>query len=189
MKYCILFVLLIITLSASSQTTDAVLNKRLSEYLGFSKNLEIENLLTYMYPRIFELATKAQIKQALESAYNSTEIEIKLDSMGIGNVLPISKFSKGLYTKFGYGVKLTMKFLDKEMEDKIDIVLQSLKTKFGELNVQYAEESKIFTVYQEKEALAIKDNYSKNIWTILGLEADKTLLKIIPAEIRNKYSL
>jgi len=186
-----LFVLVFLTASfiANSQTTDATLNKRLAEYLAYSKDLKIDLLLEYMYPRIFEMASKEQIKEVLESAYNNPDIEIKLDSMGIGSVLGVSTFSKGAFTKFSYSVKMKITLLNKEMEDKSAQVLKNFKNKFGDENVSYDNVSKIFWVYQNKEALAIKDNYSKNIWTMLGLEEDQSIFSIIPAEIKTKYHL
>ena len=189
MKKLITLLFIAASFTANSQTSDLALNKRLSEYLTYSKDLKIDLLLGYMYPRIFEMASKKQIKEALESAYNNPDIEIKLDSVGIGKVLPLSKFSKGTYTKFNYSVKMKIKLLKKEMEEKADKILENFKTKFGKENVTYDETTRLFWVYQTKEALAIKDNYSKNIWTILGLEKDQNINSIIPAEIIKKYNL
>lgn len=186
----LLFVLSIFfSVNVFSQSSDAALNKRLSEYMSLSKDMNIKELMEYMYPRLFELAPKEQLKEALEKAYNSTEIEIKLDSLTLGKVEPVSKFSKGSFTKFSYTVKMRMKLLSAEMEKNTDMILQSFKTSFGEKNVSYDEATKFFWVYQAKSGIAIKDNYSKNIWTMLGLEKDQSLNKIVPAEIKKKYNI
>jgi hypothetical protein len=189
MKKISFLLFLLLSLCTYGQTTDAVLNKRLSEYMSYSKDINIDKLLEYMYPRVFELASRDQLKEALEKAYHNDEIEIKLDSLAMGIVLPISKFSKGAFTKFSYTVKMSMRLLNKEMEEKTGLVFQSFKTSFGEENVSYNEETKLFWVYQTKDAIAIKDNYSKNIWTMIGLEKDQTLTKIVPAEIKKKYNI
>jgi hypothetical protein len=186
-----IFFLLFFSLSLGvySQSADAVLNKRLSEYMSFSKEMNIDRLMEYMYPRLFELAPREQLKEALEKAYHNPDIEIKLDSLAMGQVLPISKFSKGSFTKFSYTVKMRMKLLSEEMEKSSDMILQSFKTSFGEANVSYDEVTKFFWVYQTKDAIAIKDNYSKNAWTMLGLEKDQSINKIVPAEIKKKYNI
>ena len=189
MKKIIVLLFIAVSFTATSQTSDAALNKRLAEYLAYSKDLKIDLLLSYMYPRIFELVDKKQMKELLENAYNNADIDIKLDSVAIGTVQPLSKFSKGAFTKFGYSVKMKIKLLKKEMEEKSEQVLKNFKTKFGEENVSYDEASKIFWVSQNKEALAIKDNYSKNTWAMLGLEEDETINRIIPPEIKKKYNL
>ena len=189
MKKILFLLLFSFSLSAYSQSADAALNKRLAEYMSFSKEVNIDRLMDYMYPRLFELAPKEQLKEALEKAYHNKDIEIKLDSLAMGQVLPISKFSKGSFTKFSYTVKMRMKLLTEEMEKSTDMILQSFKTSFGEENVSYDEATKFFWVYQTKNAIAIKDNYSKNIWTMLGLEKDQSINKIVPAEIKKKYNI
>ncbi len=189
MKKFITILLIAISFTASSQTSDAVLNKRLAEYLVFSKELKVDALLDYMYPRMFELASREQLKQLLEQAFNSPDISIKLDSLTIDKILPVSKFSKGAYTKFTYSLVMKIKLTNPAMEDKSEAILDNFKEKFGEKNVFYDETTKLFSVYQTKDALAIKDNYSKNIWTMLGLEKEQSLEKIIPAEIKAKYKL
>jgi hypothetical protein len=189
MKKLLLFIFIAASFTVYSQTSDPALNKRLSQYLAYSKDLKIDQLLGYMYPRIFEMASKNQIKEALVSAYNNPDIQIKLDSIAISKVLPISKFNKGAYTKFSYAVKMQIKLLKEEMAESANKILENFKEKFGEENVTYDETAKLFLVYQTKEALAIKDNYSKNIWTILGLEKDQNINSIIPAVIKKKYSL
>jgi hypothetical protein len=189
MKKILFLFFLLVSLCTYSQTTDTTLNKRLAEYMSYSKDMNIDKLLDYMYPRLFELAPKEQLKQALENAYNNAEIEIKLDSLAMGNVLPISKFSRGAFTKFSYTVKMRMKLMTKEMEESTDMILQSFKSSFGEENVSYDETAKFFWVYQTKDGIAIKDSYSKNTWTMIGLEKDQTINGIIPAEIKKKYNI
>lgn len=172
-----------------SQTADAVLNKRLAAYIALSKDLKIDQLLNYMYPRIFEIAKREQLKEALENAYNNSSMEIKLDSLSLGKVQPILRFSKGSYTKFNYSVKMSMKPLSDELKGKNDQLLANLKKTFGNDNVSLEEATNTFWIFQSKEALAIKDNYSKNIWTMIGLENNPGINYIIPAEIKKKYNI
>lgn len=75
------------------------------------------------------------------------------------------------------------------IKDKTDLLLQSFKTSFGENNVTYDEASATFLITQNKEALAIKDNYSKNVWTMIGLEKNPGINYILPAEIKKKYQI
>ncbi|MEN9570784.1 MAG: hypothetical protein RL172_2015 [Bacteroidota bacterium] len=173
----------------TAQTSDAALNKRLAEYLSYSKEINIDKILDYMYPRIFELAPKEQLKEVLQNAYNNKDIAISLDSLSIGKVLPISTFSKGACTKFSYTVKMTMKMLAEGMQNNTAAILQSFKASFGANNVRYDEAEKKFIIYQTKEALAIKDDFSNNTWSMLGLEKDETITAVIPAEIKKLYQI
>lgn len=188
-KYTLIAIILFASAVAYSQTADAVLNKRLANYMAWSKGMKIDLLLDYMYPRIFEIAKKEQLKEVLEKAYNNQDFEIKLDSISLGEVQPISRFSKGSFTRFGYFVKMSMKPVSDEYKDKTDLLLQSFKTSFGEDNVAYDEATATFLITQTKEALAIKDNYSKNVWTMIGLEKNPGINYILPAEIKKKYQI
>lgn len=82
-----------------------------------------------------------------------------------------------------------MKPVSDEYKDKTDLLLQSFKTSFGEDNVAYDEATSTFLITQTKEALAIKDNYSKNVWTMIGLEKNPGINYILPAEIKKKYQI
>jgi hypothetical protein len=190
MKKTITLILVIATFCVQAQTKDAALNKRLDEYLGYSKTLNIDLLLNYMYPKVFEVASKAQIKKALEAAYNNADLKISLDSISIGTILPIEKFTTGAFTKFDYNVKMIITLATKEYQDKKVGIFENFKKKFGEENVVLNAEKNTFYIYQTKQALAIKDNFSKNIWTFMGIEEDsKALTKIIPLAIKKKYEI
>lgn len=188
-RYIIITIILLASAVAKSQTADAVLNKRLANYIQWSKDLKIEPLLDYMYPRIFEIAKKEQLKEVLENAYNNPDLETKIDSLSLGEVLPISKFSKGSFTRFSYYVKLSMKPVSDKYKDQTDLLLQSFKTSFGENNVILDEATNTFWVTQTKDGLAIKDNFSKNLWTMIGLENNPGINYILPAEIKKKYHI
>jgi hypothetical protein len=190
MKKIITSILLIASFCVQAQTNDATLNKRLDEYLDYSKTLKIDLLLNYMYPKVFEVATKAQIKKALEAAYNNEDLKISLDSISIGTILPIEKFKTGAFTKFDYKVKMIITLVTKAYIEKQEGIFENFKNKFGKENVVYNLETNTFYIYQTKAALAIKDNFSKNIWTFMGIEEDsKALTKIIPLAIKKKYEI
>lgn len=190
MKKTITFILIIATINIYAQTKDAALNKRLSEYLSYSKNLNIDVLLTYMYPKVFEVASKAQLKKALDAAYNNADLKISLDSISVGTVLPIEPFTTGAFTKFDYKVKMVITLATKAYQDKQEAIFENFKNKFGEENVVLHTETNTFYIYQTKQALAIKDGFSKNLWTFLGIEEDnKALTKIIPLAIKKKYEI
>jgi hypothetical protein len=189
MKYFLFLFFFSFGVMANAQTTDPVFNKRLSEYIDISRDLKIDLLLNYMYPRIFEIAPRKDLKAALEGAYHNESISIKLDSVITGKVDPISKFSKGAFTRFEYKAVMTVQLLGENMEGKADAVLQNFKLKFGEKNVSYDNDTKLFRIRQHKEALAIKDNFSKNLWTFIGLEKEMNLTAIIPAAVKTHYHI
>jgi hypothetical protein len=188
MKLTATFLLLFSFFIATAQTGDTVLDKRLTAYMQLSKNLDINKLLTFMYPRIFELAPKKDIAAALKSAYSSDEFTIAIDSLRISSADPVQRFAKGSYTLFNYFVLISFKGKKDEKAD-IATMLEAFKNQFGKENVTLNEADNSIRINQTKQALAIKDNYTAGKWTFLGVEKNPLIKKIIPAAIVAKYKL
>ncbi len=174
---------------ATAQTGDTVLDKRLAAYMQLSKDLNIDKLLNYMYPRIFELATRKQMADALKTAYNSPDFTITIDSMNINSIDPVQKFAKGSYTLFDYFVRLKFKMQGDKTAEEATAMFEGFQNTFGKENVTLNKETNTIGIKQEKQALAIKDNYSAGKWTFLGVEKNALIKKIIPAAIITKYKL
>jgi hypothetical protein len=189
MKLIVTFLLSIVFFTTTAQTGDAVLDKRLTEYMQLSKNLNIDKLITYMYPRIFELAPKKDLAAALKTAYTSTDFKIGIDSLSITNIDPVQKFSKGNYTMFTYYTLISFEIINEEKKADAATMVSGFKQKFGAENVSFDKATNIIKIKQNKQALSIKDNYSAGKWTFLGVESNPMLKKIIPAPIVAKYKL
>jgi hypothetical protein len=189
MKLIATFLLIFTFFIATAQTGDKMLDKRLSQYMQLSKNLNVDKLMTYMYPRIFELATRKQLSDALKTAYKSPDFTITIDSMSINNIDPVQKFAKGSYTLFDYFVRLKFKMPGDKTEEEATTMFDGFQKTFGKENVTLNKETKTIGIKQEKQALAIKDNYTAGKWTFLGVEKNPMIKKIIPAAIVAKYKL
>jgi hypothetical protein len=189
MKLTVTFLLIFTFFIATAQTGDTVLDKRLTAYMQLSKNLNIDKLLTYMYPRVFELASRKEMADALKTAYNSPDFIITIDSMNVNNIDPVQKFAKGSYTLFDYFVRLNFKMKGDKKAEEVTAMFDIFAQKFGKENVTLNKETNTLGIKQEKQALAIKDNYSAGKWTFLGVEKNAMIKKIIPAAIITKYKL
>ncbi len=177
------------TITLKAQTSDATLNTAISNYMHYSKKLEIDKLVDYMYPKIFELAKKKAIVESLNGLYNSDQFIARLDSVYTTQYFPVIKFSKGYFSKFSYGTILRMKFNDANDSASKQKIFAALQAAYGQSAVTMVEDN-FFKIIDIKDALAIKDNFSKNKWTFLGLKEDNTMiLKLIPAEIKKAYKI
>jgi hypothetical protein len=189
MKLIVTFLLSTLFLTSTAQTGDTVLDKRLTAYMQFSKDLNIDKLMTYMYPRIFELAPKKDIAAALKAAYTSEDLKIGIDSLSISNTDPVQKFAKGNYTRFTYFTIISFEIIKEEEKADAAAMVEGFKQQFGAGNVSIDKVTNIIKVKQTKQALAIKDNYTAGKWTFLGVERSPMLKKIIPQAIVAKYKL
>jgi hypothetical protein len=189
MKLIATFLLSFTFFIATAQTGDTVLNKRLAAYMQLSKDINVDKLLGYLYPRIFELAPKKDLAAALKTAYTSTDYTITIDSMSINSIDPVQKFAKGSYTLFNYFVRMKFKMLGDKADEDATGVFESFQKTFGKENVTQDKTENTFSIQQVKQALAIKDNFSAGKWTFLGVEKNPMIKKIIPAAIVAKYKL
>jgi hypothetical protein len=188
-KITLLGLMLFCLLTTKAQTTDKELNLALANYMKYSKTLNIDKLVDYMYPKIFEIAPKASIVSSLSSLYNSDQFTAKLDSVYITQYFPVIKFSKGYFSKFSYGTILRMKFNDATDSSSQQKIFDALEAAYGEEAVTMAADQ-YFKIVDIKDAIAIKDNFSKNKWTFLGLKKDnRMILKLIPNEIKTAYKI
>jgi hypothetical protein len=172
---------------ATAQTGDAVLDKRIEAYMQLSKDINVDKLLGYLYPRIFELAPKKDLAAALKTAYTSTDFTIAIDSMSISSIDPVQKFAKGSYTMFNYFVRMKFKMTSSKTAEEVTRTFENFQKTFGKENVTQDKTDNTFSIQQVKQALAIKDNYSAGKWTFLGVEKNAMIKKIIPAAIITKY--
>jgi hypothetical protein len=160
--------LLLANTACHAQSADRELNEALSHYMTYSTGTAIDQLMNYLYPRVFELAPKEAIAKALKDAYNSEEISIVIDSAAVLQVDSIRKFGKGNYTRFSYLVRMKMKILNNDLAKNTEAIKKSYYKSIGEKNVHYDDNTGYFTIMQSKEGLAIKDNYSKKQMDFFG---------------------
>ena len=73
MKYAkntLLLLLLVISQITQAQKDEA-LEKRLKEFLVFNETMQIDKVLDYTYPKLFTIAPKAQMLEAMQNAFDN----------------------------------------------------------------------------------------------------------------------
>lgn len=175
------FLLVICTLffvTSSTAQTDTSFQGRLSAYMKYSEEMDLDKALDLTYPRLFTVASREEIKAALIESLESESMTIKLDSLHILKTFPIFEVKKGLYAKVVYGLNMYIKVTDFQ-KDEIDMeevnqTIRLFETQFGEGNITWIADKKTFKVKNVSELVAIKNEHSPN-WTYLGLEEDSPL--------------
>lgn len=192
MKQITLLLSLIIgSLFAQAQSKDAALNRRITEFMQISRDMDIDRTMDYIYPRIFEIAPRSMMVEEMKKALNSEEMSITMDSVRAMKAEPITVAGATQFTRFQYYVKFGIRFNKKDSteEDMAASYLELLKAQFGKQNVTYSGETDIFQIHTIKYSLAIKDRYSKNIWTFVNQEQSSMLRKLLPAALVKKYKM
>ncbi len=183
-------VIICCSISSFAQTANVDLTNNLNKYLNFTKTFAVDSILNMVYPRLFEVAPKIQMREAFIKAFNDEELKITFDSVAIIKTYPVEKFSKGMFSQFTYSIKMLLRFTEKQDSATLNFVKGMYEEKFGGDNVTVKDDN-TFEIVTTETVLAIKDNYSKGKWTFLTLKVEqkKIVQKIVPLEIRQHYNI
>ena len=166
-------------LSAQSLTgqdkTD--IQSRLDEYFEFTKANNYSQMMDYVYPKVFTLATKEQMVEVFNS----------LETMGIGlnvdeiNINKIEDLMDGGDKKYGvadYKIDIRLKLLTPVMQsaEVIESLKSSFKVSYNASDMSYDEEAKTLSFKGHKYVLAIKDpDYDADNWYFLEYDASNPM--------------
>jgi hypothetical protein len=190
MKLIATIILSIVLTGTLAQTSDAKLNSRMAAFMQLSKKLDLDKLMDYMYPRIYELAPKAAIVKEMKKAFNSADMQITPDSLAILSADNITTAGTTSFTRFKYFSSFNLHIAKKDSaEDMADAYLMAYRAQFGKDNVDYDGQTNTFHIKAVKYVIAIKDRYSKNEWVFVSQEQNALLRKLLPAAVVKKYKL
>ncbi|MGB3606903.1 MAG: hypothetical protein WA775_00950 [Psychroserpens sp.] len=192
-----LFSTLIIALSLSfstvAQSHKTEITKHAQTYFNYITTQNFDGVLDYMYPKVFDLAPKDQMKAAMQQMFNSPEMKIEFLSNTISKVSEEKIVDDITYAAVFYNSKMKMTFvseMDKEEADKIgflDFMKGTMETQFGEGNVESNLEAMSLIVTMDSNMFAIKDPTVTD-WKFIGNDdAMKQLVNtIVPKAVREE---
>jgi hypothetical protein len=177
---------------AQVKSGDAALDKRLSDYLKYTRELNFSALMDYLHPNLFKIASKEAIQQSFEQAFQSEEMEIAITEI---HILAIGKpfNSKGAsYSKVDYSMQMYLLFKDTTVLSTPDFVpnmLKAFESAFAGKKTKYDASTHRFIVEGPDVLYAIKDD-AQTPWMFVGYKKDKTLLEtIFPQEVIAHFNM
>ena len=166
-------------LTASSQTAadSATLVQRLDEFMKANAVLDISKVMDYTYPKLFELAPKESIVEAMKNTFDNEEINIRMDSLEVIRIHPLFAFNNGFYSRIDYSMVMRMQFKKQADMDpeQLGSTLAAFRSQFGEKNVWYSETDKRFNIYQRTSMAALRDE-PKEKWTFVNIKKDDPMM-------------
>lgn len=159
------------------------LEARVSEYFQLTVDMRLENLMDYLYPRIFDQISKAELLKEMKAVFENESMKAKVDSIRIDKIYPAIKDGDGEYAKVLYSNKTIFDFKsDLEQSKKIR---DELAVKYGRNFVTMDPETGIISVWSSDSMIAVKDEHSKN-WTFVNAQDPSLTSKIFSNEVLNK---
>ena len=188
-KFIFLFCLLHTVASGFSQFVkdSAELSSRLEMFMQYNRDMNFEKMMDYIYPKLFTIAPKEQIKEAMESALNDDELTIKLDSLKTEKIYPLFASGNNRYAKISYSMLILMS--TKQQKDSTDMseIVPVMQTQYGEENVRFDKKTNTLIIYQKVDMVAIKDELSPE-WTFMNLKIGDPLMdSLLDKELLAKF--
>lgn len=188
MSKTFLFFLLFISIVSCSQekSVDSNIKNDLQKYLEAIQNKKIDEAIDCIYPKFFELVSKEQQKQILESTYNNPKLEFFLKKFQIDSIKIPEKIGSESFTTVYYTFNINLK-LGRDLIQKQSILQQGLAGKFGSENVRYEEKNQMFHILGTKKAIGVSQNDKTN-WKFVVIEDEYKpfLINILPEKILNE---
>jgi len=145
--------------------------------------------MDYIHPRLFQIAPKELLLQALKAPFESEDVKVSLDSLAIVEVSAAFAHQGTTYRKVTYSMAMDMRFTDEEaLQDDsfINLVLQGLRGEFPQSTVSYQTEKKNFHISGRDMLIAIKD--ADKPWMFIGVEKEGDMMEKLFAEpVRKKF--
>lgn len=191
----LLFLLSLTTTFA--QTDNADIQKTFEDYFKAVEQSNYPKVVDYLYPKLFDIAPKEAMLQAMEEMTTDTNVTIKLHSAVVKKISKTFVLDKIKYAVVKHSFKMTMLFKNNNSDanikedgslDVADFTFKLLKGKYGEENVALDKEKSIIEVFSNSEMYAINDPAYPG-WKFLEKkeEMQSLLEQLLPKKVLKKF--
>ncbi len=173
----LLFVSLIVNIHGYAQE-NAKLMERLEAMLKVTQLQDLEKIMDYTYPKLFTIATREQLVEALKSSFESDDFSCSFDSVKVNKIFPVFSIQQGQYTKIKHTMLMRMKFKTYEDSTLENMMLPLMKAQFGDTYVRLDKGTKTLVILMDSELVAIKDEFAKE-WGFVNYDDEDSLVKLL----------
>lgn len=142
-------------------------------------NLEFDKIFDQTYPKVFEIASREQMKDIMMDAFTNDDMSIqiiKIDpSFTFGEIKKINNQNFCLYE---HENKMSMKF-NEDMGDSAQMMINMIKESMKASEVTYDSKSYTFTILKRSKVLAVWDDTTNNTWKFLNIDNEDSFIKTI----------
>ena len=177
----IFFLFLSLTLAISSQAQvksgDAALDKRLADYMKFNDDADFEKVMDYMHPKLFKIAPREAIIASMKAAFESEDMKLGMDDLGVTSVGPVFTSAGSDYRKVEYKMTMTIRFTDTTVyaPEFIEQMTSMYTESFAGKKVTFDKKTKAFVITGTDILYAIKD--AGQPWLFIGYKKDPDMLR------------
>lgn len=188
-----LLVAFLFTCTVIAQSQKETITKHAETYYDYLNNQNFDGILDYMYPKVFEMAPREQMKMGMQQMFNSPDMKIEFLSNDVTHVSDEKAVDGITYAVVFYNSKMKMTFLsemDKPADDQasfLEFMKTTMQTQFGSGNVTSDPETMSLVINMDSNMFAINDPKYKT-WKFIGNDdAMKSLVDtIVPEAVRTE---
>lgn len=165
---------------------------RIAEYFRVNDAMDLNKMLDFTYPRVFELAPRDLLYKEMEKTFHNDEMGIEVDSLSVKKYFPEIEVDKARFRKVRYTMLMRFQFPDRKTGDQADFFERlkvSMEAEFGEGNVTVDLAEAEVRVWQTSELVGIVDKYSPE-WTFITMDEEQKVFlnKLISKEAQEKLA-
>jgi hypothetical protein len=182
MKILLLNVLVLISGFVGFAQQDTALVKRVNEVLKLTQKKDLEKIMDYTYPKLFNIAPREFMIEAMKNVYETDEYLIEVDSVKVLTIFPVFVINDTSYAKVKHTMLMRMKYKEpfdtSDMESK-KILVSLMESKYGEGSVRFDVATNSLNIFMKADMVGVKDKISK-IWTFANLSTnDPAVLEML----------
>jgi len=194
MKYSLaLLMALVISVSGFSQSYKTDITKEAQTYYDHLTSKNFDGIFDYMYPEIFELASREQMRAGMEQMFNSKDMKIEFISNDVSSVTDKIEENNVTYAVVFYNSKMRMTFLSEqskpeaERKEFLKLMQSTMNAQFGEANVTPELGNLALVINMDANMFAINDPKYDG-WKFIGNDASmkKLVDSVIPETVRTQ---
>ncbi|MEM7103383.1 MAG: hypothetical protein AAF502_09660 [Bacteroidota bacterium] len=167
------------------------IRQTITDYFDLMKQQKASEAFDYMHPTLFELVPKELLVQGFNELFNDTSMVFSFDSVKVTKVTGPIIHEGTRYARIDYWGYMGMGFgSDEEDDGMATFMLPFLEAQFGEGNVEYNTDTKMFNISNESEMIGIRRVEDTRWYIIENSDEMKGLFqKIVPEAVVEELKL
>lgn len=142
-------------------------------------NLEFDKIFDQTYPKVFEIASREQMKDIMSDAFTNDDMSIQIIKIDPRFTFgEIKKINNQNFCLYEHENKMSMKFKE-DMTDSAQMMINMIKESMKASEVTYDSKAFTFTIQKRSKVLAVWDDTTNNTWKFLNIDNEDSFMKTI----------
>ena len=173
---------------SSTSSDSSSIEQRLAEFTRLNEEMKFEEIMDYVYPKVFTIEPKEELVKAMKEGFDNEEVKIDIDSMKVDKIHPVFEMDNASHAKINYSMLMLMSFNNSKDSEQSELIRAGMAQKYGDKNVSIDEVTGNLVIRASSIMVAIKERSDKE-WYFVNLnEEDPMMTKIFSKEVIDKLS-